>query len=600
VTVGGGFFINFILREKYMNIITLEEATKAISNDLISYALEKELNGDVREINHKFIKQCLIFLSTQTNSVPIGALIGHLVGSNQDKIYNALEFLEALIELDYIDIKQVNGNWIVDPIEIYHEVDRELGIDENPFRKTERDAFCGKLIHSPKATRVDHLTFLGHIRFVLNRTFLEAFPEIPEEAPYRKTLPFLLNAIDGVIYSNHKYDTRGRTYAAGHVNYQGTEWEKCLLEFAKRERLNDQGIENLKLYMDGLKDKEIYLKFVAEQALQERNTGIFVGADASASGMQIIATLYGCTKTATNVGLLDKRNDAYTVASNKVDFTLPEGVDTRDIFKQCCMQHSYGGTKTPLELLGEDNYENFIDTMWKLFPAVQEYLSIIQRIYYRTPVFSWTLPDGFEVHQPVIETKKERFHLPHDEEVVFGYAYKTLVEKDTGLEMAANVVHSIDGYVARELIFRAAQGCNFIHHKFKYNLETAIKKSVKLKNSSVFSLHKLLKTPTTHWSLLGTEFLTKAQEYVNRIEELDLRAFTVISIHDDFKSHPNYLHYVKWLYLEILADIADSTLLKDIVEEINPSITLRMPKTGNSFAKQLREARKNDTAKGLT
>lgn len=38
------------------------------------------------------------------------------------------------------------------------------------------------------------------------------------------------------FYITHKYDKRGRTYAQGyHVNYQGTPWNKAIVEFADKE-----------------------------------------------------------------------------------------------------------------------------------------------------------------------------------------------------------------------------------------------------------------------------------------------------------------------------------------------------------------------------
>lgn len=46
----------------------------------------------------------------------------------------------------------------------------------------------------------------------------------------------ILMQCDNEFYLTHKYDKRGRTYAQGyHVNYQGTPWNKAVLEFADKE-----------------------------------------------------------------------------------------------------------------------------------------------------------------------------------------------------------------------------------------------------------------------------------------------------------------------------------------------------------------------------
>lgn len=42
------------------------------------------------------------------------------------------------------------------------------------------------------------------------------------------------------LYLTHRYDKRGRTYCMGfHVTYQGTDWNKAILEFADKELLED-------------------------------------------------------------------------------------------------------------------------------------------------------------------------------------------------------------------------------------------------------------------------------------------------------------------------------------------------------------------------
>jgi len=43
-------------------------------------------------------------------------------------------------------------------------------------------------------------------------------------------------ATEGEFYLTHKYDKRGRTYCQGYVvNYQGTQWNKAVIEFANQE-----------------------------------------------------------------------------------------------------------------------------------------------------------------------------------------------------------------------------------------------------------------------------------------------------------------------------------------------------------------------------
>ena len=42
------------------------------------------------------------------------------------------------------------------------------------------------------------------------------------------------------IYLTHRYDKRGRTYCVGfHINYQGTDWNKAIIEFSHKELVED-------------------------------------------------------------------------------------------------------------------------------------------------------------------------------------------------------------------------------------------------------------------------------------------------------------------------------------------------------------------------
>lgn len=50
----------------------------------------------------------------------------------------------------------------------------------------------------------------------------------------------LLTQEGNEFHLTHKYDKRGRTYSQGyHINYQGTSWNKAVLEFTDKEYVND-------------------------------------------------------------------------------------------------------------------------------------------------------------------------------------------------------------------------------------------------------------------------------------------------------------------------------------------------------------------------
>ena len=45
-------------------------------------------------------------------------------------------------------------------------------------------------------------------------------------------------------------------------------------------------------------------------------------------------------------------------------------------------------------------------------------------------------------------------------------------------------------------------------------------------------------------------------------------SFPVVAVHDEFKCHPNYMNYVRLTYIELLAEISDSTIIDAILSEI--------------------------------
>ena len=47
------------------------------------------------------------------------------------------------------------------------------------------------------------------------------------------------------------------------------------------------------------------------------------------------------------------------------------------------------------------------------------------------------------------------------------------------------------------------------------------------------------------------------------------KPFEIVTVHDSFASHANNVNWVRWNYKEILAEIADSNLLDDILTQLN-------------------------------
>ena len=67
-------------------------------------------------------------------------------------------------------------------------------------------------------------------------------------------------------------------------------------------------------------------------------------------------------------------------------------------------------------------------------------------------------------------------------------------------------------------------------------------------------------------SCLSTEHL----QWLARTLEgmLQYQPFELVTVHDEFKAHPNNINWVRWQYKEILADIAEANVLDDLLSQI--------------------------------
>jgi hypothetical protein len=158
------------------------------------------------------------------------------------------------------------------------------------------------------------------------------------------------------FYFGWKYDKRGRSYSQGyHINPQGNAYRKAMLSYADKERLNDEGIKNLKydianhlgydketwfkrtveankilakIFHDDIFDEVVMLE-ISETASEPElfikaiyayyrgvilgePIGHNMGLDCTASGLQLMAVMACCPTTAENSNVHAKVERTYT------------------------------------------------------------------------------------------------------------------------------------------------------------------------------------------------------------------------------------------------------------------------------------------------
>lgn len=183
-----------------------------------------------------------------------------------------------------------------------------------------------------------------------------------------------------------------------------------------------------------------------------------VGLDSTASGIQLFGALTACRKTCQRTNLIDDgvRHDIYQEAS---DYMNTLGLSTtRDMLKNPIMTHFYNSTEQPKMLFGEGTPE--LKTFYKfledeLTGASEGMVDISNCWNPEALVHSWVLPDGHHVHVKVMEQVQKRIEVK-ELGSTFTYTYYENQASEYGRSLAANVIHSLDAYVVREVIRRAA------------------------------------------------------------------------------------------------------------------------------------------------
>lgn len=186
-----------------------------------------------------------------------------------------------------------------------------------------------------------------------------------------------------------------------------------------------------------------------------------MGLDATASGLQIMGALSGCVVTAkaTNLVNTGHREDVYDAVATGMQ-AHGATTTTRDLVKKPVMTVFYGSKAQPKKIFGEDTPElfAFYDALKEKLPGAFELMDILQA-YWRSDVLhhQWTLPDGHIAKVPVTQVIDKQLEIDECDHLRVTYRCKVLSEKDKSRALAANIVHSIDAWIVRQMVAAAKQ-----------------------------------------------------------------------------------------------------------------------------------------------
>ena len=291
--------------------------------------------------------------------------------------------------------------------------------------------------------------------------------------------------------------------------------------------------ENNLQYLESVPDPKegiLYRKAIRALRLvdQGKPTNHIMGLDATASGLQVMACMSGCHKTASEVNLVNDgiRHDVYGSIGKYMSDILNK-VFNRDDLKDPIMTTFYGSTRQPKLIFGDgsDELRAYYDVIQTRLTGAWRVLQVIQTFWDPTTTHhEWTLMDGHTAFVPVTGTVEKSLEIDELNHLRMAYRATMLGTKEQSRALAANIVHSVDAWVCRQMVLMA---------------------------------HK--------------------------------QGFWLAPIHDCFYTSPQYMNQVRRNYLTLLAWIADNPVLENILRTLsNTPVSIR--KASNNLSTAIRKA----------
>ncbi len=329
------------------------------------------------------------------------------------------------------------------------------------------------------------------------------------------------------------------------------------------------------LFFAGLKAWDSFLK--------QKPSGYMPSFDATSSGLQILACLTGDREAAMLCNVINRddgsRADAYTLVYDRMIEKLNQmnvyagGIERNDT-KQAIMTALYGSEAMPKQVFGEGvQLRVFYKTMAECAPGAWELNDFFRHGCWNPEalVNSWVLPDNFHVHVKVMDTVKEvvQFHNQP-----YGPFYRWNPPMEEGRSIGANVTHSLDGMIVREMtrrcMFEPETIIRVIHALGNPASQESTDKDFQMTEilwkhykKSGFLSARILDHLTP-----GTVSLVDPEVIWDLIRTLPDKPFELIAVHDCCRCLPNYVNGLRKQYNQILSDLARSEMLSYILTQL--------------------------------
>ena len=148
------------------------------------------------------------------------------------------------------------------------------------------------------------------------------------------------------------------------------------------------------------------------------------------------------------------------------------------------------------------------------------------------------------------------------------------------------MTHAVDAFLVREM----GRRCNYNREQLEHVRDLILANANNITtNHNDTHFIELAARNHQFLSLRGVEFITEesildfSSEYRADLYQLILEilmrpSFPILTVHDEFKCHANYVDDMRGTYMTILAELADSRVGEQIIQEVRKDPSYRLEK----------------------
>lgn len=311
-------------------------------------------------------------------------------------------------------------------------------------------------------------------------------------------------------------------------------------------------------------------------------------------------------------------SDIYTTIGEEIRNTFNLGDIPRKVIKKALMAWGYGGYSHLCQLcdIKQDTLNAVMFDIAKdlgftgIFTMRQACLDAWDEDALE---HSWELPDGYEIHQVITQDTFAR-------DVMTGeYIYPakrveiTLNGKQRGIDcrwskigtrsqkesgtrsIGANLIHSLDAYLMRELVRRCKQDFVIKPEEFAKVVEYSF--DIKVKDPKAEDLYRMWEeTNIVSLNILNhlsyEDYLPRPYwEAINQvIADLPKEGFDIRPIHDEFACLPRYANDMRYQFNHLIAELYLSTILQYFSKQFSKLEIKPIDEAQPEMVKQILEA----------